>query len=89
MMDWISPEMKRIGNSAVLQMTVFVVLSKRRSGIGVILWVLSSCLEANVESMKQCVEPESTSVTVRVLPEFPLLVPFIVLLPLSVSALAY
>ena len=31
----------------------------------------------------------SVRVDVRVFPEFPLLVPFIVLLPLSVSALAY
>ena len=54
--------MKRNGSSIVLQMMVFVVPSKSWSGIGVMLRVQSSCLEANVESMKQCVEPESTSV---------------------------
>ena len=43
-------------------MMVFVVLLKSQSGIGVMLMVRSSCLEMNVESMKQCVEPEPTSV---------------------------
>ena len=36
-----------------------------------------------------CLMFVSKTLTNRVLPEFPLLVPFIVLLPLSVSALAY
>ena len=45
-------------------MTVFVVLSKSQSGIGVMLKVWGSCLEVNVESMKQCVKPESTSVAI-------------------------
>ena len=54
--------MKRIGSSTVLWITVLVVPSKSRSGIGVMLRVWSCCLETNVVLMKQCVELESTSV---------------------------
>ena len=61
-MDWVSPEVKQIGSSTVLWITVFVVPSKSQSGIGIMLRVQSSCLETNVVSMKQCVKPESTSV---------------------------
>ena len=55
--------MKRIGKSTVLRITVLVVPSNSRSGIGVILRVRSWCLETKVLSIKQCVEPESTKVT--------------------------
>ena len=54
--------MKQIGNSTVLQMIVSIVPSKSQSGISIMLRVWSSCLKANVESMKQYVKPESTSV---------------------------
>ena len=50
--------MKQIGNS-----TVLVVPSKSRSRIGIILRVLSWCLEMKILSIKQCVELESTKVT--------------------------
>ena len=50
--------------NTVLQMTVFVVLPKSQSRIDVMLRIQNSCLEVNVESMKQCVEPEFTSVAI-------------------------
>ena len=62
MTEWISPEGKQIGNSTVKVITEFEVLSNSRSGIGGIGVVRSLWMEVNVESMKQCVEPESTRV---------------------------
>ena len=62
MMEWISPEGKQIGNSTVKVITEFEVLSNSRSGIGGIGVVQSLWMEVNVESRKQCVEPESTRV---------------------------
>ena len=44
-------------------MSVLVVLSKSQSRSGVILMVQSWCLEMKVLSIKQCVELESTKVT--------------------------
>ena len=63
-MDWVSPKVKWIGNSTLLQIMVLVVPSKSQSGIRVMLRVRSWCLETKVLSMKQCVEPESTRVTI-------------------------
>ena len=61
MTEWISPERKQIGNSTVEVITEFEVPSNSQSGIGgmgnVCLWT-----EVNIESRKQCVDPESTRV---------------------------
>ena len=61
-MEWISPEGKQIGNSTVKVITEFEVSSNSWSGIGGIGIVRSLWTEVNVESRKQCVEPESTRV---------------------------
>ena len=62
MMEWISPEGKQIGNSTVKVITEFEVPLNSQSGIGGIGIVWSWWTEANMESRKQCVEPESTRV---------------------------
>ena len=62
MTEWISPEGKQIGNSTVKVITEFEVPSNSQSGIGGIGVVRSLWTEVNVESMKQCVEPESARV---------------------------
>ena len=63
MMEWVSPEGKWIGNSTVKVITEFEVLSNSWSGIGGIGSVQSLWTEANMESRKQCVKPESTRVS--------------------------
>ena len=62
MREWISLEGKQIGNSTVNVITEFEVPSNSWSGIGGIGIVQSLWTEVNVESRKQCVEPESTRV---------------------------
>ena len=62
MTEWISPKGKQIGNSTVKVIMVFEVPSNSQSGIGGIGVVRSLWTEVNVESRKQCVEPESTRV---------------------------
>ena len=66
MMEWVSPEGKQIGNSTVKVITEFEVPSNSQSGIGGIGVVRSLWTEVNVESMKQCVEPESTRVVMLI-----------------------
>ena len=62
MMEWISPEGKQIGNSTVEVITEFEVPLNSWSGIGGTGNVRSLWTEVNMESRKQCVEPESTRV---------------------------
>ena len=62
MTEWISPEGKQIGNSTVEVIMEFEVPSNSQSGIGGMGNVWSLWTEVNMESRKQCVEPESTRV---------------------------
>ena len=62
MTEWISPKGKQIGNSTVKVITEFEVPLNSRSRIGGIGSVWSLWMEVNMESRKQCVEPESTRV---------------------------
>jgi hypothetical protein len=41
-------------------MKEFVLLSNKRRGIGLIGLVLRTCFHTKADSIKQCVEPEST-----------------------------
>ena len=63
MTEWVSPEGKQIDNSTVKVIMEFEVLSNSRSRIGGIGIIWSLWTEVNTESRKQCVEPESTRVS--------------------------
>ena len=65
-MEKVSWDGNRTSNSTDSEMVAFILPSNSLSRIGGICFVGIVCLRIKVDSMKQCMEPESTKAVIRV-----------------------
>ena len=65
-MEKVSWDGNQTSNSTDLEMVTFTLPSNNLSGIGEICLVGILCLRIKADSMKQCVEPESTKAVIRI-----------------------
>ena len=65
-MEKVSWDRNRTSNSTDSEMVTFTLPSNNLSGIGESCLVGILCLQIKVDSMKQCMEPESTKAVIRI-----------------------